>query len=308
MKRLISYTLIFLLLSCQKENNEYQSENDALNLVDIEFTSSVSTRTSLSGQSVIWESSDKVSVFDGVGNRRFAVQTDENMAVIRGKAAEVETYCLLYPYYENATYGSDLISTLLPQIQRPRKDGFDAKANILAFVTEDRSVTMSNVCGLLRFSIEGDDVSAVSLTSVGGEKFVGQVKVDVSDPEHPSVISAGNDCIRVLPDEGKVFLFLAFTGEGEQVALREQELAFGQEADADLGAGEVLHDGEGTADILFHFTDGSDDLAEELGVAMGEVQAKNGNAVFGELSDLLGFASGGADSGNDLGTHNDSLK
>lgn len=205
MKRLISYTLIFLLLSCQKENNEYQSENDALDLVDIEFTSSVSTRTSLSGQSVIWESSDKVSVFDGVGNRRFAVQTDGNMAVIRGKAAEVETYCLLYPYYENASYGTDLISTLLPDVQRPRKDGFDAKANILAFVTEDRSVTMSNVCGLLRFSIEGDDISAVSLTSVGGEKFVGQVKVDVSDPEHPSVISAGNDCVRVLPDEGKVF-------------------------------------------------------------------------------------------------------
>ena len=177
MKRLVSYALIFLLLSCQKENHEYPSENGALNLVDIEFTSSVSTRTALSGQSVIWESSDKVSVFDGIGNRRFAVQTDGDKAVIWGKAAEVESYCLLYPYYENASYGADLISTLLPDIQRPRKDGFDAKANILAYVTEDSSVTMSNVCGLLRFSIEGNDVSAVSLTSVGGEKFVGQVEV-----------------------------------------------------------------------------------------------------------------------------------
>ena len=37
------------------------------------------------------------------------------------------------------------------------------------------------------------------------------------------------------------------------------------------------------------------------------VQTEDGNAGFGEFGDLLGFASGGADSGNDLGAHKKSL-
>ena len=145
--------MIFLLLSCQKESHSYQSDDQASNLAYVTFTSDVSTRTSLSAESVIWESSDKVSVFDGIDNRRFSVVVEETKALIQGKAAQGQSYCLLYPYDERAKYESNVISTLLPDTQSPRKDGFDANANILAAVTEDRSVTMSNVCGLLRFSI-----------------------------------------------------------------------------------------------------------------------------------------------------------
>ena len=127
----------------------------------------------------------------GIDNRRFSVVIEETRALIQGKAALGQSYCLLYPYDERAKYESDVISTLLPDTQRPQKDGFDANANILATVTEDHSVTMSNVCGLLRFSIEGDDVESVSLTSVGGENFVGTIKVNMTDPARPNVISAG---------------------------------------------------------------------------------------------------------------------
>ena len=197
--------MIFHLLSCQKESHSYQSDDQTPDLAYVTFTSDVSTRTSLSDESVIWESSDKVSVFDGIDNRRFSVVVEETKALIQGKAAQGQSYCLLYPYDERAKYESNVISTLLPDTQSPRKDGFDANANILAAVTEDRSVTMSNVCGLLRFSIEGDDVESVSLTSVGGENFVGTIKVNMTDPARPNVISAGKDCLRILPFERKTF-------------------------------------------------------------------------------------------------------
>lgn len=194
------------LISCQEEIRPVQSGSEVEDLVDVVFTSSVSTRTLLSGESIIWSSSDKVSVFDGIGNRRFAVNVDGEKSVIRGKAADVASYCLLYPYDPNASYSLGCISTLLPDTQRPVKDGFDANANILATVTEDKSVNMSNVCGLLRFTVEGSDVTSISLTSVGGEKFVGNVKVDMTDPAKPSVTSAGNHCVRILPCEGRTFL------------------------------------------------------------------------------------------------------
>lgn len=197
--------LSLLLISCQEEMKPVPSESDTENLVDVIFTSQISTKTSLSGESVAWVSSDKVSVFDGKGNRRFSVDAGQTKAVIRGKAADVASYCLLYPYDESASYKSDIISTLLPDTQRPVKDGFDEDANILVAVTDDNTVSMSNVCGLLRFSISGTDISAVSFTSAGGERFAGHIKVSMTDPSQPSVTSAGNDCIKVFPHEGKTF-------------------------------------------------------------------------------------------------------
>jgi hypothetical protein len=64
---------------------------------------------------------------------------------------------------------------------------------------------MSNVCGLLRFTVSGNDVAGISLTSVAGEKFAGRIKVDMSISGNPAVTSATSDCVRIFPSSGKVF-------------------------------------------------------------------------------------------------------
>ena len=154
MKKILSYIMLLgLLVSCQKEMPQLPSENDGETLVDKTFVSPVQARTALSGSSVSWTSSDKVSVFDGKANRRFAVSVDGGDAEIYGKAADVASYCLLYPYDDGASYASGVISTLLPDTQKPLKEGFDPNANILAAVTESNAVRMSNVCGLLKFTV-----------------------------------------------------------------------------------------------------------------------------------------------------------
>ena len=205
MKKVITYALILAAaFACQRENlPEEAVEPDTL--VDKVFTTDAETKTVLSGSSVRWAASDKVSVFDGKGNRRFSVALEGNAASIYGKAADVSSYSLLYPYDESAVCASKVISTLLPEIQRPEKDGFDPSANITCCFTEGESVTMSNVCGLLRFTVSGNDVAGISLTSVAGEKFAGRIKVDMSISGKPTVTSATSDCVRILPSSGKVF-------------------------------------------------------------------------------------------------------
>ena len=93
-----------LLIACQREVVPYSFESGDESLVDKVFSTSAQTRTSLSGSSIIWDSADKVSVFDGAGNRRFAVTVDGNVASIHGRAVEISSYCLLYPYNEYAGY------------------------------------------------------------------------------------------------------------------------------------------------------------------------------------------------------------
>ena len=206
MKKILSYIMLLgLLVSCQKEMPQLPSENDGETLVDKTFVSPVQARTALSGSSVSWTSSDKVSVFDGKANRRFAVSVDGGDAEIYGKAADVASYCLLYPYDDGASYASGVISTLLPDTQKPLKEGFDPNANILAAVTESNAVRMSNVCGLLKFTVSSSDVAGISISSVGGEKFAGRLRISMSDPSKPSVLSATSDCIQIRPSEGKVF-------------------------------------------------------------------------------------------------------
>ncbi len=205
MKKLFAYSLAVLFMAaCQQEMEPVPSEPGG-DLVDKVFSTSTLTRTALTGTSVAWDSSDKVSVFDSKANRRFSVAVETDGATIYGKAANQSSYCLLYPYDDAAKYSSGVVSTLLPDTQKPLEDGFDENANLLCAVSQSDAVIMHNVCGLLRFTVSASDVTRISLTSVGGEKFAGHVTISLSEPDNPSVKSATSDCLHILPSDGRVF-------------------------------------------------------------------------------------------------------
>ena len=123
--------------------------------------------------------------------------------------------------------------------------------------------------------------------------------------EHEGVAGhkSGKNAGMVEGNEGELFLFTAFAAESELVAAAQLDAAFGQDAYADLGSGQILHDGQRTAAFLFDFTDVPDHFAEEVGIAVGKIETKDGNARFGELGELFPVAAGGAYGGNNLGTH-----
>ena len=82
-KRVIIYILILsAAAACQMEIYPDRADNASETLVDKVFTTDASTKTVLSGSSVLWTGSEKVSVFDGKANRRFSVWKGRRCVVI----------------------------------------------------------------------------------------------------------------------------------------------------------------------------------------------------------------------------------
>ena len=194
-----------LLTSCQlhPEPAELQpEETDAL--VEMTFHLSDGARTSLAGTDVLWEETDLVSVFDGKGNRRFAVSGAGTTTDIRGRAGYAASYTLAYPYDAEATLSGSTLSMLLPEVQRPVPDGFDAAANLLCAITSNGTALMKNVCGLLRFTLSGTDVCAVQFIPSGTEKICGRLTLSLSSGT-PSVSAARNGMVTACPVSGTCF-------------------------------------------------------------------------------------------------------
>ena len=97
----------------------------------------------------------------------------------------------------------------------------------------------------------------------------------------------------------------ALVGKAQQQlhALGDLDGLFLHDAQTDLGAGQVLHDGDGLVQLLFHFTDIIDDTDEIRGRTVGEVQAEDADARFDELTQLFLGIGSRADGGDDLGSH-----
>ena len=71
---------ILTLVSCSSENGEIVADNETNKLMTFTATQegdAVNTKTALSsdGKTIIWQTNDKISIFDGKGNQAFALKT-----------------------------------------------------------------------------------------------------------------------------------------------------------------------------------------------------------------------------------------
>lgn len=207
MNRKIYILLLSLLAaaSCVKETGAPIPQTGLAKLSFSIGADTLLSRTSLSGTTVVWSSADQLSVFDSRANRRFLVSASSSATTISGEALAESSYAFLYPYDSTATYSTGTVSTFLPDVQRPLKGGFDAAAALSCAVSGESEVAMKNVCGLLRFSINSSDIASLRISSLGGEKFSGQISLAITSGGTPSVISAGNSNITVRPSSGESF-------------------------------------------------------------------------------------------------------
>lgn len=200
-------SLILALCACGREELPTPHEVRG-GLVSLSFSLSadrVESKTSLSGTSVLWQGSDKLSVFDSQANRRFSVSEAGANVQIKGEALAEDNYLILYPYDAQASVSGGIIRTLLPDVQKPVAGGFDAAAALSAASSSGNQALMKNVCGLLRFSIASPDVVSISIRSLAGEKFSGHLSLRLLADGTPSVESAGSSSVTVLPSEGGTF-------------------------------------------------------------------------------------------------------
>ena len=156
---------ILTLVSCSSENDEIVADNETNKLMTFTATQegdAVNTKTALSsdGKTIIWQTNDKISIFDGKGNQAFALKTGAgtNSATFEGTASEAETYTAIYPYQQNATLAvgeaplsvGKVTNVTLPATQKAIEGGFDPTAALMMAQSNNTSLQFKNVVGYVK--------------------------------------------------------------------------------------------------------------------------------------------------------------
>ena len=176
--------------ACQRE---VLPQNDIECKLVAEASASDGTRTVLDGKSVLWLQGDAIAVFadcEGTASR-FATSQEGKNAVFTGKVPYgTVSVSAVYPWSDNLKYNStSRIPLTLPDSQKAVSGSFDDDLAIMvssAKLAEDGTAKLyfRQVCGLVKFSVAGEDVVSVSLESPSGCAVAGDAEID---PETASV-------------------------------------------------------------------------------------------------------------------------
>ena len=161
----MSIAMLMAMASCSSSDDEVAEIKEESKLVPMTFTatqeSNVGTRTALNaGTGVDWETGDKISVFDGQGNRTFTLTEDVEDGKFSGTASSQATsFTAVYPYTEGAQLKSDgsVRGITLPAEQTATLNSFDPKAALMMAVsTKDKKYNLDfkNAVSLIKLQIE----------------------------------------------------------------------------------------------------------------------------------------------------------
>lgn len=151
---------ILTFVSCSSENGEIVADNETNKLMTFTATQegdAVNTKTALysDGKTIIWQTNDKISIFDGNENHSFALKTGAgtNSATFEGTASEAGTYTAIYPYQQNATLSlsdGNVTNVTLPATQQAIEGGFDPTAALMMAQSINTSLQFKNVVGYVK--------------------------------------------------------------------------------------------------------------------------------------------------------------
>lgn len=201
MKR-ITVLAIVLLAGCQT-----LSIPDS-GTVSVCADSDPAAKTALNGTSVVWKSTDALSVFYGSSNSRFTTTGSGTSASFTGDAPEMDSYFVLYPYDSRASVSDGVISTSLPSIQTAVPGSFADGANVSAGISARQpgghKVTMRNVGCYFKFTVGTENaVKSLKITAAGGESVSGEISIKVTSDA--PVTEAGGPSYVISQPSGSCF-------------------------------------------------------------------------------------------------------
>lgn len=242
-------SLAFAAMSCAKEvlPETNPEENTELNLVPMEFTTSLETKASIvDGQSTVeWKAEDAITVFDELGGRnKFTTSTGGRISTFTGTvtAGAAEFYAL-YPERSSAAEFAPatkkITSKLFPD-QTAVLGSYaigNGGAVMVAKADENNLLSFKNMTSHIRFTLAEDltDVKSITLMGNNGEALAGLYEIDcsaaepmitVTKPETYVTLSKGNEALvpgdyffTVLPVEfTNGFTVILSKTDGSQVA------------------------------------------------------------------------------------------
>ena len=194
----LSFCALGIVLSCTQHPDP--AENAAVRTVSFRATGENATRTSLHGNDVFWSEGDLAAVFSADGAAAFTASEVEGAScTFTGRMPDSggPVYAL-YPFSAEATCNENVISAVLPSVQRPVAGGFDPTA-ALAVSAADKvgdAMFFKNIGALVRFTIGDEtarDLVAVVLKSTAGTPLSGKLEISLSSGNPVATVTDGSD-------------------------------------------------------------------------------------------------------------------
>lgn len=160
---LMAIMALTLLSACSSDDSNNTSSQSRQNITfsatheDVTATS----RASLSddAQTIVWNSGDQLSVFDGTTNNAFTLKSGDasSSAIFQGEVATSPNYVAVYPYQSAATLsGVDVQGVILPATQTATANSFDKTAALMMASTTTTELTFKNVVGYMKLTPKFD--------------------------------------------------------------------------------------------------------------------------------------------------------
>ncbi len=223
MKRIYSFMFAavaaFAAASCAQELDNQLPEGEAA-----VYTASVDgadTKAALDGMSTNWENGDAILLYDGTAAAKYVTSLQAPAAHADFTLAEGEKaltgnkVIAVYPEWADGYKSSvadiekkALSKAYLTPKQTAKVGTYDPNAAIAMAYTEDNHLEFKNATTLLKFTVSSEDVEAVTLSSIGGEKLTGEWAIDYNNgapKATPAEGGASADCVELSAGEGSVF-------------------------------------------------------------------------------------------------------
>lgn len=154
-----------------------------------------STKSTLTGSTPTWTSSDRISLFGKAGTNSglSLISSDGGNALFAGEADAEGPWIAAYPYTEDNAVSSGNVILTVPSSQLIPAGGCVADgALVCTGVTDDLKNVMNfkNVTSLLKFTLAIDqaDMNSVTIRSNDGSALTGKVKVNPSTGEIVEIV------------------------------------------------------------------------------------------------------------------------
>ncbi|MCI7002518.1 MAG: fimbrillin family protein, partial [Prevotella sp.] len=188
--------IVMSIYSCTSDDETVQDVNDNSSVVTT-FTCTqenegTTTKAAMGpeGKTILWESGDAISIFDGDGNNQFTLKAESNgqkSGSFTGKCYKSESYVAVYPYTEGATLSHDRKSVsniVLPDEQEAVAGGFDPKAALMIAKSETTTLQFKNAVGFIKVTPLFDCTKIILRAADKTQPLAGKgtIKFDGSDP------------------------------------------------------------------------------------------------------------------------------
>ena len=214
MKKWFFYGLAVLLsLSACTRSEEMDTPDPNMTLI-ARTENPAETKTIVEGGThVYWERGDAITVFSGTQKGYFYAEITEpsDTAPFRGylengsDGTGMELWAV-YPYYWDASFADESITTVLPSRQEARPASFGREMNLAIAHSTTGTLQFYNVGGGVRFSVQEDGIREVILQGMDGEVLAGKIRIGFQDGR-PAVMDVveGKHAITLVPPYGETF-------------------------------------------------------------------------------------------------------